>query len=164
MLSRVLVPLDRSVLAQTALDFAERVVNSQCEIILLTVVEESDLPVYDPNQKLNPEYDVVSNTFEASKRHLAEIAEGLRERGIHVMTCVEVGDAAQVIARVANSLNVDMIIMSTHGRSGIDRLLHGSVTGQVLGLAVQPVLVVGGQKHQRVSTAEKAAVNLLWAI
>lgn len=164
MLTRVLVPLDRSSLAQTALDFAERVVNTQCEFVLLTAVLESDLPVYNPNQKLNPEYDVVSNEFEIAKRYLAELAEGLRADGYHVTICVEVGEAAQVITRVANSMNVDMIIMSTHGRSGIDRLVHGSVTGQVLGSASQPVLVVGNQKHQRESHYEKAAMNLVWAI
>lgn len=166
MLSRVLVPLDRSSLAQTALDFAERVVNTHCEIVLLTAVLESDIPVYDPNQKLNlnPEYDVLSNTFEVAKRHLAEVAEALRGQGYYVTVCVEVGEPAPVITRVANSMNVDMIIMSTHGRSGIDRLLHGSVTGQVLGAASQPVLVVGNQKQQRENHYEKAAMNLVWAI
>jgi len=148
MLSRILIPLDGSSLSNTALNFAERVVKTQCEIILLMVVQDSDILTYDPNPKmnLNPEYSIVSNGFEAAKRHLEEAADTLREHGYPTTICVEVGEPAQVITRIANSLSVDMIVMSTHGRTGIDRLLHGSVTGQVLGAAAQPVLVVGGQK------------------
>ncbi|KXK13435.1 MAG: putative universal stress protein [Chloroflexi bacterium OLB15] len=166
MLSRILIPLDGSALSQTALDFAERIVNTQCEIILLMAVQESDIPAYDPNPRmnLNPEYNVLGNALETAKRQLGEAADALREHGYPTTICVEVGDPAQVIIHVANSLNVDLIIMSTHGRTGIDRLLHGSVTGQVLGGASQPVLVVGNQKHQRTPRLENMAVNLVGVI
>jgi nucleotide-binding universal stress UspA family protein len=60
----------------------------------------------------------------------------------HVEQLVEVGDAADVICRVADRLRVDVVIVGSHGRSGLGRLLLGSVSEHVVRHAPCPVLVV----------------------
>jgi nucleotide-binding universal stress UspA family protein len=80
----------------------------------------------------------------------AELAEARDELAVtakvvtnaHVEQLVEVGDAADVICRVADRLRVDVIIVGSHGRSGLGRLLLGSVSEQVVRHAPCPVLVV----------------------
>jgi nucleotide-binding universal stress UspA family protein len=60
----------------------------------------------------------------------------------HVEQLVEVGDAADAICRVADRLRVDVIVVGSHGRTGIGRLLLGSVSEHVVRHAPCPVLVV----------------------
>jgi nucleotide-binding universal stress UspA family protein len=74
--------------------------------------------------------------------YLVQIAEELREKGFRARIRVETGDPAHAIVQVANELDVDVIIMSSHGRTGIGRWLFGSVMSQVLNMTVRPVLVV----------------------
>ena len=66
----------------------------------------------------------------------------MRQQGITVNILVNTGDAAEEILKTANEIGADMIAMSTHGRSGLSRFAHGSVTDKVLRRAVIPVLVV----------------------
>jgi nucleotide-binding universal stress UspA family protein len=61
---------------------------------------------------------------------------------IHVETFVKQGEPHQVITTLAAELNVTAIVMSTHGKTGIKRLLMGSVTQRTIGYADCPVLVV----------------------
>ncbi len=72
---------------------------------------------------------------------------------------VAAGDPAASILRVAEENGVDLIVMTTHGRVGLDRLLHGSVAGEVLHRANVPVLllrVAGGALHEGVPVAGDA--------
>jgi len=62
--------------------------------------------------------------------------------GILALRQVEQGDAAGEILRVAEEVNADLIVMGTHGRTGLPRLLMGSVAEKVLRRALCPVLVV----------------------
>jgi nucleotide-binding universal stress UspA family protein len=64
-------------------------------------------------------------------------------RAIH--TEVHLGNPTSVIVERAQALHVDAIVMSTHGRSGINRWMYGSVAQRVLALMPCPVLIVPGQ-------------------
>lgn len=72
---------------------------------------------------------------------------------------VEVGEPAHTILQVASELDVDLIIMSTHGRSGVSRWLFGSVTGRVLSMAPRPVLIVPSHQQQQKFEREIAELN-----
>jgi nucleotide-binding universal stress UspA family protein len=83
----------------------------------------------------------------AWERELAEAREELAATvpfvtNPHVEELVEVGDAADVICRVADRLRVDVVIVGSHGRTGLGRLLLGSVSEHVVRHAPCPVLVV----------------------
>lgn len=161
MLKRVLVPLDGSLLAQMALDFATQIVGAHCEIVLLTAIQPPDVPIYgtSPMIMVSPDYASVEALQKDAERYLNGVGDALREHGFQVHTKVEIGEPAQVIVQAASALDADLIIMSTHGRSGISRWLFGSVTGRVLGNATRPVLVVPSQELQHKFERDVSEVN-----
>ena len=81
-----------------------------------------------------------------ASQYLTEAGAALRVKGATTSVRVEVGNAAEEILKVADELKVDMIAMSSHGRSGLSRLAFGSVTDKVLHGSNRPVLVVRAPK------------------
>jgi nucleotide-binding universal stress UspA family protein len=71
-----------------------------------------------------------------------EFKELAAEMDIHVETFVKLGEPHQVITTLANELDVTAIVMNSHGKTGLKRLLMGSVTQRTIGYADRPVLVV----------------------
>jgi nucleotide-binding universal stress UspA family protein len=161
MFKHILVPLDGSLLAKTALNVATQLVNPSCKITLVYAIKETETLNFAGNPiTINPEYYPTLETLENNgKRYLEEIAEPLRQDGYHVTTKSEVGDPADCIIYTATKLEVDAIVMSTHGRSGVNRWLFGSVTGKVLSRAICPVLVVPSQQIQHQHDQKLAEMN-----
>jgi nucleotide-binding universal stress UspA family protein len=132
-LSTILVPLDGSALAEQALPFAERVARvAQSRVILARVV---------------PAFSAAETSTEASialtaREYLEEIASRLRRAESTVEVAVPKGDAAAQIVGAVAAHGADLIIMSTHGRSGIGRWLYGSVADAVIRLARVPVMLI----------------------
>ncbi len=145
MLKHILVPLDGSQVALKALDFVTQVCDDQCDITLLTAVQLPDFPIYgaSPLVEIEREYrPPLDSACDLAAHYLQEIAASVDKTGYHVHTRVEIGEPALVIAQVANELAVDMIVMSTHSRSGISHWLFGSTTSRVLGAASRPIMVI----------------------
>jgi nucleotide-binding universal stress UspA family protein len=161
MLKKVLVPLDGSRLAHMALDFATHIIDANCEITLLTAIQKPEIPIYGVNPMIivESEYADIDFIRKDAQRNLEGVAETLKDRGFHATARVEIGEPAHIIVQVANTLDVDMIIMSTHGRSGVSRWLFGSVTGRVLSMAPRPVLVVPSYELQQKFEREIAEMN-----
>jgi len=158
MLSKVLVPLDGSELSESALTYAQKVVSPTGEIILLTVVDVPDFPIYTvyPMPIVAPEPDytaVLNDMLSGAQEYVENIANNLRLSGHRVKVVVECGDPVSSILDTATELNVDAIAMSTHGRSGISKWLFGSVTQKVLSTMPCPVIVVPGTQVQPDVTA-----------
>jgi nucleotide-binding universal stress UspA family protein len=78
---------------------------------------------------------------EEAEENAKELAEMARERGLEAVEVVEVGIPAEKIVEYAEE-NVDAIVMGTHGRSGVRRVLLGSVTDNVVRTASVPVVTV----------------------
>ena len=159
MLSQVLVPLDGSELAEQALPYAEQVVASTGEIILLSVVDVPDFPIYTiypiPISPPEPDYStVVNDMLTNTKEYLDKLANNLRLSGHRVKTIVKSGESATCIIEEAQERNVDMIVMSTHGRSGLSRWLLGSITQKVLNSMPCPVVVIPGKQKRAVQKEE----------
>jgi nucleotide-binding universal stress UspA family protein len=98
----------------------------------------------DVEVALHPIYkDQAIASAEAEARHSVSQAEAmLREKGISARSEVLLGQPAEEIIDYAKEENADLIIMCTHGRSGLGRWLFGSVTEKVLRGAKTPVLVI----------------------
>lgn len=159
MLSKILVPLDGSELSEQALEYAKQVVSQESEIVLITVADVPDFPIYTvyPMPVATPEPDyatVLQDMMKASKEYVGKIADDLKQAGYQVKTVVDSGEPAVKILEQATELDVDAIVMSTHGRSGLSKWLFGSVTQKVLSAMVCPVIVVPGQQHK--AAADKA--------
>jgi len=150
-MKHVLVPLDGSLVGESALCQAKDVLPANGTLTLVTAVEMPEIPLYGfdlVGVSNAPSYqESLEEVMARARAYLDKIAEGLRVSGYTVETIVQFGEPATIIVSTACQQLVDAIVMSTHGRSGISRWLFGSVTSKVLTLASCPVLVVPSEHH-----------------
>jgi nucleotide-binding universal stress UspA family protein len=135
---RILVPLDGSPLAEMALPKAFELLSDGpgATLILLRAAEATTLPGIDP---IEAQVGVVRE----AESYLAAVADRLREQGVtRVVRSVWYSSAAKAIVEVARVRGVDVIVMSTHGRSGLRRALRGSVAESVMHRTRTPILLV----------------------
>ncbi|MEO7911780.1 MAG: universal stress protein [Roseiflexaceae bacterium] len=145
-LKRVMVPLDGSPLAAQALplaaDLAER---ARAELLLMQAVEASiqGYPTIAPLSRpdLMPS-EMLGRLRALAGQLLNAQAAMLRDRGLPVTTHVVTGHAAEAIIDEAARQSVDLLVISTHGYSGLKRWALGSVTDKVLHAATTPLLLV----------------------
>jgi nucleotide-binding universal stress UspA family protein len=138
---RLLVPLDGSELAEEAIEAAELLVGPRgAEVTLLRVVEPPPYPLYGPGYAYVP-WDEHAERASA-RRYLQPHVDRLQARGIRVTARVAAGGPAWVIGQVAREAETDIVVMATHGRSGLTRLVLGSIATSVLQQAENPVLLV----------------------
>ena len=144
MLKHVLIPLDGSKLAEEALTHALDIIAPDGTITLVCAVEVPDVPVYGYYPPVTvPDNEATKNELLPIARHYLEgLSSEITQKGIFSRFEVTMGDPVTVITETAERLNVDAIVMSTHGRSGIGRFLFGSVTNKILGAKVCPVFVI----------------------
>lgn len=137
MYTRVLFPTDGSDPARAALSYA------------LDVAAEHDatlhvLSVADTNQdSLSLIEGEVVDVLEATARDIVDEAVARAdEQGVSTESAVMQGDPSLTIVDYADVFDIDLIVMPTHGRRGLSRLLLGSVTERVVGSATVPVVAV----------------------
>jgi nucleotide-binding universal stress UspA family protein len=139
---RVTVPLDGSPLAEAVLEPIIRIFGPLgAELTLVRAVEPLP-PSLTPMQLAASGIDPASELAEAS-RYLESTAGQLRAQGLHVSSKTTYEPAIPLIASLAQPESTDLLAFATHGRSGISRLLLGSVAAATLGQASVPVLLVG---------------------
>jgi nucleotide-binding universal stress UspA family protein len=136
-LDRILVALDGSVLAEAAvwnaLDLAGQ---SGATLSLLRAAEAYALPGTD-------KVEAQVTAIREAEEYLAAVVRRLADRGFkRVEPHVWYGPAAAAIVEAAAAQKADMIVMSTHGRSGLGRLILGSVAESVLRGTNIPILIV----------------------
>jgi nucleotide-binding universal stress UspA family protein len=141
MYKRILVPLDGSELARTALDEAERLSRTfNSEIALLEVV--TFMPIYGSPELVTP-FIIDERQKETAEKYLAGLAQDLEKKGIKATTAVRTGQqVALEIIDFAKQTGADLIVMCTHGRSGLSRWMLGSVAIKVLSRAESPILLI----------------------
>jgi nucleotide-binding universal stress UspA family protein len=127
---RILVPLDGSALADEILTQVKRLlVRSDHETVLLSVVPA------------DPDATVVERTKQDARDHLDGLRDALVSKGALASSEVLVGDAAEQIAEHARRIGAELVVMATHGRSGLSRFVRGSVAEAVIRSCPVPVLV-----------------------
>ena len=104
----------------------------------LTVVTAMDLPIRAQGEALGVSGEVVRRCQD----HVAEVQRRTAALNLEVHGVVVTGQAFQAITKLARQEKVDLIIMGSHGHTGLTRLLMGGVTERVIGHAPCPVLVV----------------------
>lgn len=139
--SRVFVPMDFSESTDVLMDEAgtmARVFGASVDLF-----HAVDMP-YLPYVGLanDPLKDIEKRALKASGEELKAMAAKLHEDGLEVDTHKRTGPAGQSILDAARDNDADLIVMASHGRHGVDRMLLGSVTEKVLRGTECPVLVV----------------------
>lgn len=134
----ILVPLDGSELAEEVLPHAEAIAKQRgaelIEIVLLRVIEP---PITGDHYFRN-----VPVTKEEVCQYLDKIEQRLKQAGLKVRSEILEGEPAEQIISYAGKNPANLIVMSTHARSGIGRWFYGSVTATVLHRASSPIFLV----------------------
>jgi len=167
MLNHVLVPLDGSRLAEKALSAALQILQPGGRITLLTVVDAPNLSWYGyyltpyVSEDLAEVQRNTQNVIAEGKRYLEDIADKLlKNRDVYISLETHTGDPATVIGEIAEALNVDAIVISTHGRSGVNRWIFGSVTQRVLSIAKMPVFIIPNREARVTAPTEDEALGI----
>jgi nucleotide-binding universal stress UspA family protein len=133
---RILVPLDGSRQAEAALDAAVQFARDGAVLVLLRAVEAPTQLGADPTEAQARAVREAEGYLEAAAARARGFGAG------EVETSVWYGPPVEAIAEAAKFREADLIVMSTHGRSGLARLLLGSVAESVLRSATLPVLLL----------------------
>ena len=144
---KIMIPLDGSELAEDAVGPALAIAESMAaEVVLFRVAQR-----VPRTQKLAEMPDVYEDVVAAAYREAEDYLNDLRGRLIYEHISVEHRPASEGIARqildFAAEQGVDLIVLSSHGRTGIDRFIHGNVAHKVLTGCSCSTLVVRGRKQ-----------------
>jgi nucleotide-binding universal stress UspA family protein len=144
MMRTILVPLDGSHLSEAALPYAEalaKVGTPQAgRIVLMRAVETGWTDEIMTREELNR---LIAAEADQCKRYLEQTAEDFRRRGIDAQVLITQGQSAVAgIASVAKQVHADMIVMASHGLSGVVRAFLGSVADKVIHDTHLPVMLI----------------------
>ena len=142
--THILVPTDLSEYADYALDYAIALAQKlQARLTLLYVIHLTPLAMGDIGVSgLVPYLDEMETD---AQQRMQALLNRVHQEGLQGETAVVQGVPFQSIVDMAENKNVDMIVMGTHGRTGLTHALMGSVAEKVVRLAPCPVLVTRGK-------------------
>ena len=142
---RALVPLDGSMVAEAILPaFLPLAQPLGMEVALIRVVVPTvkPVPISDVPVDVADTTPSIERLLEEADAYLRAVAVTPAFGGLKVLTSVRSGEAPQEIIAAAREIRADVIAMTTHGRSGLKRLLFGSVAEAVLRTADVPVFML----------------------
>ena len=138
MYKKIVVPLDGSPLAEVALPYAEEVAGKMgSDIVLLTVLPSEEQDDYLAHQ------NYAGKIVDITKRQVDKYSENTGNKSIKVGTATRTGNPAEGILDYVEKGNMCLIVMATHGRSGVGRWAVGSVADKVVRSTTrQPLLLI----------------------
>jgi nucleotide-binding universal stress UspA family protein len=149
MYKKILVPLDGSELAECVFPHVESIAQG-CGVETVTFIRVAE-PIHMPISGSDDGYTfnaedwqrMESESRAAAENYLNQLMNRVKYDGVNFQSKVLTGGrAAEMIAEYASRNEVDLIVIATHGRSGISRWVWGSVADRVLRSACVPVLMV----------------------
>ena len=136
----ILVPTDFSPNAEEALDYAvELAKRFDARIHLLNVI---GIPTLGAEYGLVVTQSMIDDLLRDNQKELDKLVAARTGKAAFGPTRLEIGDARAVIERIASELGADLVVMGTHGRRGVKRVLLGSVAESVVRAVTCPVLLV----------------------
>ena len=143
---KILCPTDFSEASRLALDVAAEIAASfKAEVQLVHVVPVLPSLPPDPNFVLQvPEYERALHAD--ADRQLGALKAALTAKGLAVRTTVGHGDPGREIVRIAKDEAADLIVIATHGSTGLQHVMFGSVAEKVVRHAHRPVLTIPASK------------------
>jgi nucleotide-binding universal stress UspA family protein len=162
-INRILCPIDFSEYSRHAIDRAVALAGEYAGYITALHVITQVLPPRPPDLPvLYPPIVFTPEDLEQFRTHTRQFVEQQND-GAPIEVIVAVGNVASEIVRVAEELPADLIVIGTHGRSGFDRLMLGSVTERILRRAPCPVLTVPRRSGPDRAYAQRLFTHILCA-
>lgn len=153
MYKKIMVPLDGSELAECVLPHVESIVMG-CKapsVVFVRVVEPVSLPVgtetdgatvFTEEEARRARKEEDSRNKANAEKYLSQLTSRLNYENASVQTKVVTGKVADSLAAYAEKNGVDLIVIATHGRSGVSRWVWGSTADRILRSSCVPVLMV----------------------
>lgn len=160
-IKQILVPVDFSDVSLEALDYAVELAKGfKAAVAAVFVVE----PLYyaAPPTAYGSATQVamlLDDQRKLGREELAKLAAKMKKRGVELRTILQEGTPYDRIADTAKRIKADLILMATHGRTGLTHLLMGSVTEKVVRSAPCPVLTLRGWKPKKSAPRRKPAAK-----
>jgi len=156
-LHRILMATDFSAYSKEALDYAVHLAKGLgTDLHLLHVFEPPFYPPSGSPLQVPPEvHQWIAGLKEEESKRLKTVAEEARRQGVTVHPILKEGEPFSEILKTAEEITADLIVLSTHGRTGLARILMGSVAERVVRrspcpvLTVRPKAFVGAQEEKR---------------
>ncbi|MFC1859489.1 universal stress protein [Thermodesulfobacteriota bacterium] len=149
MYKTILIPLDGSKRAERILKHAENLAQRfQSKLILIQVVRPPEITSADPSgmvlyyKEANQCIEQADQCIKQAESYLAALKGEFREKGIETRTHVLIGPVVKTIIDLAEREAVDLIAMTSHGRSGLARVFYGSVAAGILQAANRPLFLI----------------------
>ncbi len=148
---KILCPVDFSDASRKAVRYAHEFAKGMgANLFLLNVVEPRPMAV-----DMSLSYVPLEEDLEkAAREDLEEIIKAEREQGVEVDADVQIGTPSEVILEKADELDVNLVILGSHGKTGLSRLLMGSVAESVVRKAKCPVLIVKAEEKEFIEESE----------
>lgn len=153
MYEKILVPTDGSDTAEVAVEHALDIADKYgAEVHTLYVVDTDSMSLTLGAEQVDRirqgQYDEMDEVRARAEKATGAVADRGRERGLEVVEHVSAGRPHALIEEYAETNDVDLIVMGSHGRAGVRRALLGSVTERTLRSTDVPVLVVDVRKDE----------------
>jgi nucleotide-binding universal stress UspA family protein len=161
-IKRILVPVDFSAHSLQALDYAVDLSKPfKAQLMVLHVVEPIYYEVPDFAGAAGAAMaGVFDDLHRTAHEQLVRLTQLYAKRRVTLRALLQTGTAHESIADTAKQLKADLIVMATHGRTGLTRLLIGSVAERVVRTATCPVLTLrAGQKPRRSAARKRLAAR-----
>ncbi len=145
MYKKMLVPLDGSELSECSLEHAKAVALAcRCPEVTVLRVLEPDLQITDIGGVASESWyrDAQARVKAELENYVSKVTDKLKKEGLKAKGVVVSGRAADEVLGYAKKNQVDLIVMSTHGRSGVSRWVIGSVADKIVHHSPIPVLLV----------------------
>ena len=140
--NRVLFPVDFSESADKIVPYVQAVAErfgSQIHILFAARVFDHFTSIYVPHPSINK---FEKELIDGAEKRLYEFVDQHFKEFPHTKTAVVAGDPSEEILNYIKAHEIDLVIMGTHGRKGMDKIIFGSVAERVVKLAPVPVMVV----------------------
>lgn len=145
-IKKILVPVDFSAFSEAALAYAQPIAeafNARIDVVYADETNYGEIATFGPI-----DVDLLRTQYsDESNQRIKEVTKELKGRGFRSTGIVRPGRAHHVITEVAKEQNSDLIVIATHGHSGLEHLLMGSTAENVVRHATCPVLAVRADKE-----------------
>ncbi len=155
MYKRILVPLDGSPVAETALPYAiELAKKFESELYLLRVVSPAAAAglitpagmMADPSMGSAVEAEILAEAEEEelaqARKYLDDVVRKLDDTGLQICSEVMEGSPGSAILHFAHKVSIELTVLTTHGRTGLARMVMGSVADHIVRQCGCPVLLI----------------------
>jgi nucleotide-binding universal stress UspA family protein len=139
--SHILVPLDGSTFAEQAVAAAKTLAQAyKAKITLVSVLQaQSWFKILPMSEEQRNQLD---KGLQQRNAYLDKVAENLIAENLDVQVTIRVGPVAETLNTLSQEEDVDLVVITTHGRSGVSRWLTGSVANRIIQLITRPTLVI----------------------